>query len=29
LGEVDAEGGLRPARLFRWAAVGAGDATGD
>lgn len=27
LGEVDAEGGLRPARLFRWAAVGAGDAT--
>lgn len=25
LGEVDAEGGLRPARLFRWAAIGAGD----
>jgi tRNA pseudouridine55 synthase len=21
LGEVDAEGGLRPARLFRWAAA--------
>lgn len=29
LGDVDAEGGLRPARLFRWAAVGAGDAAGD
>jgi tRNA pseudouridine55 synthase len=29
LGEVDAEGGLRPARLFRWAAVGAGDAAVD
>jgi tRNA pseudouridine55 synthase len=28
LGEVDAEGGLRPARLFRWAAVGAGSEDG-
>ena len=26
LGEVDAEGGLRPARLFRWAASGGGEA---
>lgn len=26
LGEVDAEGGLRPARLFRWAALGSGEA---
>ncbi|QNN46942.1 tRNA pseudouridine(55) synthase TruB [Thermomonas brevis] len=28
LGEVDAEGGLRPARLFRWAATGAGGEDG-